>query len=71
MKRPIPLLLEVEPAGFHRGWDVSLNGIAMYHRPYDGSDAEQAADEFLAILGTLMRRETGYSPRSPEGDDDA
>jgi hypothetical protein len=54
MKRPIPLLLEVEPAGFYRGWNVNLNGVPIWHKPYDGSRAEEAADEFLAVLGALM-----------------
>lgn len=59
LKRPIPLLLEVEGVGLYQGWNLKINGVPMYHKPYDGSDSEAAAEEFLIALGALMRRETG------------
>lgn len=68
MKRPVPLLLEVEGAGLYNGWNVKLNGVPMYHKPYDGSDDEEAAEEFLTALGALIRREAGY-PLLEDGDD--
>ena len=70
MKRPIPLMLEIEPAGHGQGWNVKVNGVPMYHQPYDGSDAEQAAVRFLEVLGDLVRVESGYPEIDEEGDDD-
>jgi hypothetical protein len=63
-------MIEVEGTGPYTGWDVKLNGVPMYHKPYDGSDAEQAAEQFLEVLGTLVRQESGFPEIGEEGDGD-
>ena len=67
--RPLPLVLDVEPAGsgYYHGYDVYLNGLHVGFRPYDGSDTDDVETEVVAALTRLLRTELGW--KEQEHDD--
>lgn len=68
MSKPTVLLISTEGCGFYRGYDVYFNGVKAYHRPYDGSDAEEVEREAVETLASLVREKLGLSLDSPEND---
>jgi hypothetical protein len=69
MTRPAALLVSIDTRDYHGGYAVSINGVQIAHRPYDGSSAEEVEHEVIEALGELLRRETGWPQRAPEEDD--
>lgn len=69
MTRPTALVVSVDTNDYYRGYDVSINGVKVAHRPYDGSNAEEVEDEVAEALGVLLRQVTGW-PEKAEGNDD-
>lgn len=69
MSRPAALVVTVDTTDYYRGFDVSINGVQVVHRPYDGSDAEEVEREVIEALRAILRRETGWAQEA--SDDDA
>lgn len=67
MARPTALILEADTRDYYRGHTVSINGVQVAWRPYDGSCAEEVEREAIEALGAVLRRETGWTR---EGNDD-
>jgi hypothetical protein len=65
----INITVEVPPGGRFDGWDVALNGVYLWRRPYDGYGPYEAAREVSEALCELLRAHTGRT--LPEvGNDD-
>lgn len=68
MTRPTALFITVDTDGYYNGATVSINGVPVAHRPYDGSCAEEVEREAIEALGALLRRETGWPKEAPSDD---
>lgn len=68
MSRPTALVVTVDAGDYYRGFAVSINGVQVAHRPYDGSSAEDVEREVVEALGGLLRRETGWAREAAEDD---
>jgi hypothetical protein len=55
------LVVSIEPAAgsYYQGYDVSLNGVPLWFRPYDGSSETEAATEVMQALCDVLRAHTG------------
>jgi hypothetical protein len=51
--------VELSPDGYYEGYRVSLNGVPLWFRPYDGSDWTEAAHEAIEALCEVLRAHTG------------
>lgn len=66
------LVVSVEPAvpgGCYRGFDVELNGMPLWFRPYDGADWTEAVNEVTEALCEVLRAHTGRVLPGGEADD--
>jgi hypothetical protein len=60
--------VEEPPGGYYSGWNVKLNGEPLWFRPYDGSDAQEAAYEVFSTLREMLRERKEYLTEEPEDD---
>lgn len=66
MSKPTALFISVDTTDYYRGYTVSINGVPVAHRPYDGSNAEEVEREAVEALGALLRRETGWPEKGTD-----
>lgn len=66
---PIIITVEDAPGGYYQGYQVRLNGVPLWVRPYDGESWNQAAVEVTEALCEVLRAHTGRT-RAEEDDDD-
>ena len=64
------LVVSVEPApeGYYHGYNVSLNGVPLWFRPYDGSAEVEVAYEVTQALCEVLRAHTGRELPKEETD---
>ena len=65
----INITVEVPPGGRSDGWDVALNGVYLWRRPYDGYGPYEAAREVSEALCELLRTHVGRVLPEPDVDD--
>jgi hypothetical protein len=51
------------------GYNVMIDGVQAYHRPYDGSSTEDVVKEAAGALGALLREKLDYFEEAPEEDE--
>lgn len=69
-KQMLALVVTVEEpsGGYYRGWNVKLNGEPLWFKPYDGSDAQEAAAEVVTTLCEMLRDRKEYLAEAPPED---
>lgn len=65
----INITVEVPPRGASDGWDVALNGVYLWRRPYDGYGPYEAAREVSEALCEVLRAHTGRALPAGDADD--
>lgn len=66
--KPTAVVITVESYGLYEGHDVFLSGHLIGHRPFDGGNSDEAADEALAAFAGVLSERLGWHPliREPE-----
>lgn len=63
------LVLSVSTDNYYQGHEISINGVHVAHRPYDGSDADEVITEVAETFGALLRKATGWQEQREEDED--
>lgn len=63
------LVIVVESFGEYSGDDVFINNVKIGHRPYDGADSQDAANEAVTALAEMLRERLGWPKKEPTEDD--
>jgi len=66
----VAVAVDLAPGGYYEGYRVSLNGVPLWFRPYDGSDWMVAAHEAIEALCEVLRAHTGRALATESDDDD-